>query len=132
MSYEKLSDAEIDVGVAEKVMGWTRKPRKGQLFPSSDSQDEYHWQWAPPGKDPETHWQKLPDYSTDIAAAFEVVEKMRDLGCDVDIYALVDGVKKVNAVEISKDGSSEIIGSSGTVSIPRAICEAALSALDSK
>lgn len=59
---------EIDCHVAEQVMGWKIKGK--------DS--DWRWWGIPPGwTGPET--VEIPHYSSDIAAAWKVVERMRDL-----------------------------------------------------
>lgn len=73
---------ELDALVAEKVMGWKR--RQCSVFTDiqwlmsldTDGQDvlgvTYRSDAAP------IYWQGLPDYSTSIAAAWEVVEKVTE------------------------------------------------------
>jgi len=56
---------ELDALVAEKVMGWIKRPKgagTAHLWISSDKQA--------------FHESELPAYSTDIAAAWQVVEKL--------------------------------------------------------
>jgi hypothetical protein len=64
---------ELDRLIAEKVMGWS--PVKGD--PSSfENPSEFQDEWM------SRHagvWQWLPAYSTDIAAAWEVVEKLKTI-----------------------------------------------------
>lgn len=69
MTNEELR--KLDADLAEKVMGWKRD--KGFLLPPDDHQATInHWaaEWDEEGR---PHW--LPFYSTDISAAWEVVEK---------------------------------------------------------
>lgn len=58
----------LDELIAERVMGWTR--RDGPVF-------SHESRWQAPGV---KGWDWLPEYSTDIAAAWQVVEKLR-AGC---------------------------------------------------
>ncbi len=59
---------EIDVQVAEKIMGWRIKGK--------DS--DWRWWGVPPGwTEPQS--VEIPRYSSDIAAAWKVVRRMRDL-----------------------------------------------------
>ena len=68
MSTEMEAGRELDALVAEKVMGWTRDDRGA---------------WVPPGCRPlrNGYYTERPGcYSTDIAAAWRVVEAMRVAG----------------------------------------------------
>lgn len=56
---------ELDALVAERVMGWTKT-----------IVDNYPWQILPPDAT-ELKAKSCPHYSTDIAAAWQVVEKLR-------------------------------------------------------
>jgi hypothetical protein len=59
---------EIDVQVASKIMGWRIKGK--------DS--DWRWWGVPPGwTEPES--VEIPCYSSDIAATWKVVERMRDI-----------------------------------------------------
>lgn len=64
---------ELDALVAEKVMGWAKTNLKDwdQAF-----KDEFGFLWAEPGHGYFKGFHTLPHYSTDIKAAWEVVEKM--------------------------------------------------------
>ena len=66
-------ERNLDVLVAEKVMGWKN------ISP--------HYSKTPWGTDPKhgMNWCQLPSYSTYIVAAWEVVEKMASLDWDVNI-----------------------------------------------
>ena len=60
---------ELDALVAEKVMGWTRGLRYGNG----------NGEWIEPGRENDAHkrtWDTTPCFSTDIAAAWQVVERM--------------------------------------------------------
>ena len=73
---QNRADRELDALVAEKVMGWRReqywfdnKPMIGLIGPEGVRYvDEY------------------PQYSTDIAAAWEVVDEMRKFGQNFSLY----------------------------------------------
>jgi len=58
---------EMDALVAERVMGWTL----GRRYANGNGE----WQGHPHGGT--LTWDQTPRYSTDIRAAWEVVEKMR-------------------------------------------------------
>ena len=71
-----MTDRELDALVAEKVMGWKpyskRKQREaGATWTHPDGYNAGYGSW--------------PEYSTDIAAAWLVVEKMRQKGYSVRI-----------------------------------------------
>ena len=110
----------LDALVAEGVMGWS-PPRKP---------DKYTWQ-APSG------WrggvEQIPAYSTSIAAAWEVVEKLLSKGWELD-----EGIKKMARLE---DGGFVVEFNSSSLNpgksrgprafaptAPHAICLAALMA----
>ncbi len=60
----------LDAEVAEQVMGWTR----GRSYGNGNGA------WLIPGKENDKYplgWNQTPRFSSDIAAAWQVVEKMR-------------------------------------------------------
>jgi hypothetical protein len=61
-----MTDRELDALVAEEVFGWQRPPPEDQDFTVIPMTYE---QWST---------LALPHYSTDIAAAWEVVEKLSE------------------------------------------------------
>lgn len=103
-----MTDRELDALVAEKVMGW----HKGAELSSAwfDSRHNFvHWkEWCP---------------TVDIKAAWEVVEKMREEGTDVDIYW--SGNEWIVTLGENPGGSPD--GATSDTA-PRAICLAALRA----
>lgn len=65
---------ELDALVAEKVMGWTMFSY--QMLGSGGAGE---FRWIPPGRrDHVSNIAPVPRYSTDIAAAWEVVEKVTE------------------------------------------------------
>lgn len=81
MRWSEMTERDRDALVAEKVMGWTRH------YPSIAWEGCDHW-WVRPGEtDPHRGIGKLPDYTTDIAAAWRVMERMRGLG----FYVILEG-----------------------------------------
>lgn len=63
---------ELDALVAEKVMGWEPGPGGIHLFPPKDEPNRKRFtRW-----NGEARVTEIPHYSTDIAAAWEVVEKL--------------------------------------------------------
>jgi hypothetical protein len=103
---------ELDIEVAEKVMGWTMN-------------GEY-------GKPPDPAWNPVhivlaPCYSTDISAAFQVMEKMREKGFGVWINN-----HRLNNWEVcftKLELRSKYVCAK---TLPETICLAAIAALKSK
>src|SRR5690606_19328389 len=65
-----LEDRELDAAVAERVMGWLGRPKRFAGTPIM---------LAPVGEGKFTP-TPVPAYSADIAAAWQVVERMREMG----------------------------------------------------
>ena len=105
----------LDALVAEKVMGW-------EWFRFIRHEDSYIGEFGPAqGDEPiaENYGEHPPLYSTSIAAAWEVVEKLRDTQFTLERDALV-----------SAGGWSCMMGGFGEGSTaPLAICRAALKAV---
>jgi len=123
------SEREIDALVAEKVMGWTLeryedgRPAKTPAD-YADAANNDGWSWhGQPGDSEAYTWKP----STDIAAAWQVVEKMRAEGWSVQLRSNVyDPFWDCDAV---RGYASTGIKHSGTAIEPaRAICLAALRA----
>lgn len=68
---------QLDALIAEHVMGWT----KISLEKTISGEEKIY------GKPPDQQGMDLviPEYSTDIAAAWEVVEKLRSMGKDIEL-----------------------------------------------
>jgi hypothetical protein len=121
----EVSDRELDALVAEKVMGWRWL-----------KDDERPGRWlqygTSPGRSPATGseqvvWgmmNRLPLYSTSIADAWQVVEKMRAMGKEAELFWTDQGCEVFFARE-----SSIHEGYGFTTTMPRAICRAALKAV---
>lgn len=114
----EFSDRELDAQIAEKVMGWLPIPdgmqhgRPQQVFRD------------PQGGDRTLDCGCVEDFnpSTDISAAMEVVEKMRELEYFPKLWAA-----QMWNVEFWTD--EKFIASANEDSLPRAICQAALAAV---
>lgn len=118
------TDIDIDALVAERVMGWTRSTRPG----------DYPWK-LPNGK------QSIitPDYSTDIAAAWQVVEKLAERGIALNIGPYWGHPPKHEGWHVELDIALDTLPDLDTIPIgdrytvaptaPLAICRAALKAL---
>ena len=74
MSDEIEAGRELDAQVAEKVMGWRHVRETG---PPDDLYGQE------PGRSGTVYI--VPHYSTDIGAAWAVVERLRDIDCDLTI-----------------------------------------------
>jgi hypothetical protein len=129
---QELSDRELDALVAEKVMGFDVRIASeyesvfmccamgncGKRDYLSEG-DRYVYKEMP---DHQPEWL-LPHYSTDISAAMEVVEKMREREFLPCLWAA-----QMWIVEFW-EGEKLVSGDSGD-SLPRAICLAALKAIN--
>lgn len=115
---------ELDALIAEKVMGWTWD-EKSAWSPSGSK-----WSRKVPGKVILDEWGWLLHYSTDICAAWEVVEKMSQIGFKFVISNSVIGGLESSEKPwcfFGKQGERviDIVGHT----IPHAICLAALKAV---
>jgi hypothetical protein len=110
-----MSNREIDVSVAEKVMGWTVNRADGR-----------HWHTIAAHVGAEN--PGLLVGLDCIEDAWKVVEKMSRKGYTVDVRACFDGYA-VNMVphDLSGDGMTRIV-QVGDDTAPMAICIAALKA----
>ena len=123
-----MSNRELDLLVAEKVMGaaWKRVHDEGPLrrvLCSPISMWKNYPEWDGKEELPSCEAGVAMPYSSDIAAAFLVVEKMREK-YDVRFFASENDVSKDWHVLIN---SFERYGPS----LPQCICEAALAAIAS-
>ena len=106
---------ELDARVAEKVMGWKTNWLK------TDWWEEIN---------PNTHHHKglVKDFkpSTDISAAWEVVEKMFERGgCEIGCYGSKSGGKWFEVIVITMNGEVKVTAHTAH----EAICKAALLAV---
>ena len=131
---------ELDALVAEKVMDWEVDgavvgiPQVKVHFPGFDTPSH----WPPPMTD-QGH-RHCHRFSTDIAAAWEVVEKLISLGAAVSLFSheVLPGYAGTVlgdvlwSVEVVPDGNKPrpiTTSSSEAVTAPHAICLAALATL---
>lgn len=115
MSEPEITGRELNVLVAEKVLGWTRGPRWGNG----------NGQWFIDGKEGPT-WDTMPRFSKDIRAAIEVEDRIAtlDLGAE---YA--DALKDVvTASWKDRDISPGLFGLIHAT--PRERCLAALKTIE--
>ena len=95
---------ELDESVAVTVMGWHQGDGA----------------WIPLG------WESdlpLPEYSTSISAAFEVIERMRELGYTVEILSAVGWW-----IQLKNSNPIDTVSASGP-DLPDCIARAALAAI---
>jgi hypothetical protein len=121
MNYEELSDRQLDALTAEKVIGWKQVRIEGQLLIGE------------PPHSPVGGFAgfALPSFTTDANDRDQVVEKMRELGwkCEINIYAVPNCAYEVR---FSKSDSALLIGLINAETQGRAVCIAALKALEAK
>jgi hypothetical protein len=122
---------ELDALVAERIFEWQRipwkhNPEQGILLPPGAEHE---------ANDPHVRWwgrsliERVPFYSTDIAAAFEVVEKMHyeEFGCEIWMPN-TDGLRYRYQAKFYPDAGRAFVGEGDTA--PLAICRAALRAME--
>lgn len=137
---EGLSGRDLDAAVAERVMDWrwwrTKAPsgkvRRGLMQPDITLSER--WELADGSEDEfEGDNSFMPRYSSDIAAAMEVVTKMalppHDLYVTMEVYQNEQRFSFRCRFDDADD--SDPVGSSGGDSLAEAICRAALAAIDS-
>lgn len=115
-----MTDRERNMMIAEKIFGWVRGPRWGNG----------NGGWTIDGKSYNEHhisWNNTPRYSTDISAAMQVVEKMRERNYLVGIGNSFGDPQGQWEVVFFAEGVTP--DRADNISLPRAICEAALAAI---
>jgi len=121
---------ELDAAIAEHVLGyiWLHNKRYGMLRPSDEADLIVEDGRSNYGKHPEGHWIGPDDkYSTDIAAAWLVVEAMEQMGGFFKLENGAGGNAKGWRAELLYRGSFYDPHLCPTA--PLAICRAALLAL---
>ena len=121
---ETLSDRELDALVAEKVMGWTDIWTDGDYFMAYPPHEQRIMQKMGVGY---AERYPIPNYSSEISAAWEVVEKMRQEGLTVTITTPPTGWKNWD-VRGWDDNNNDNRFIARADTAPRAICIAALHA----
>lgn len=135
-----VAGRELDALVAEKVMGWVwataglgvpEDRRRAWLKPTLSSID-IEWRGEIKAKHrgvAAAEFGDVPHYSTSIADAWTVVEKLNNNIGDVHLYATRDGF----SVHIHEDGTEDVWRASVDPrdgGMPLAICRAALCAVE--
>ena len=131
---ERVAGRELDAEIAEKVMGYSvhlvghTVPAIHQCAsaPSLDKQEV----WLSAGGHRFCKWcGDMPMFSEDIAAAWQVVEKMeaQDLTVEYRTHGTRGGMKRV--VIADRANAGRIYGSAEAPTAPLTICLAALAAV---
>lgn len=110
---------ELDALIAEKVMG--RDDNKGVCAPRRGTLDDTYGRVLPDG-----YRERTPHYSTDIAAAWQVVEKMMRDGWAWKAYGATTGVTGIGFTKCPSGVPSVYYKGDA---LAHAICRAALAAL---
>lgn len=109
---------ELDALVAEKVMGHKVKWGRSRFYPLD---------YDTPFFDEQPLKRSIPNYSTDIAAAWEVVEKLKEQTApERDIEIGCYSFYRVSIVDAATEAEIAVMEND---SAPLAICLAALKAL---
>lgn len=112
------SGRELDALIAEKVMGW---------IVAHSSEGFYRWKPKPDNPNSYSEWQEgLPHYSTNIADAWHVVEKLKEYGNVVEVKCFRSGSVDV---QVRGGNINDIRGAGNADTAPLAICLAALKAV---
>lgn len=124
MSIAEMADHELDAAVAREVMGWTDPLHIHEECEARHGRATRYWLVGQPSLCSLCKGRQLPRFSTDIAAAFEVVEAMNRF------WTLIKGPRKSRPGWIAEfwKGGDIWRGRAVHASLPRAICEAALDA----
>lgn len=101
---------ELDALVAERVMGWTRVRNEPAVYPTKSEHSSGQVIIAPrgwmnpdgdvlhgqrPGTEPDDNYAiaDIPHYSTRIGAAWQVLEKMREMGWQITLHCAESPVR---------------------------------------
>lgn len=110
----QLEGRALDAAVAEKVMGLKLDYEFADFLGGAPT--------VPALRDQYDEWGELPHYSTDILAAWEVVESLRQRGVFVDVYTSSVGFQAI--AQRRKGGN--VIAPQPSETAPLAICRAVL------
>lgn len=118
---------DLDALIAEKAMGWTKRVSADHTQSSIRAFRSFGVIYAWRDKNRREMGLDVPLYSTDIAAAWEVVEHLRSQGIAVTISTMGPRVNTSAHITYADGRRSERLhwGNSG----PHAICLAALEAV---
>jgi len=141
-----MTDREMDALVAEKIMGWVWlrhivRPSSGQgyewmrsLFIPDHKVEPFEEGTGELGNVP-SHGEEpvaimnAPHYSTDLNAAWQVVEKMQTLSWTFTVSGLRAHIWKAEFMKRTGNVMQDLLSSDSADTAPRAICLAALHAV---
>lgn len=134
----------MDAMIAEKVMGWRRikselNDQQFLVVPPTGNPHPKEWWWG------KSVYSLVPKYSTDIAAAWEVLQKFNSDGLVVVVgskrirrtregpqellwYALIGMAKPIDEFDMN----ANILGEVEAPTAPLAICRTALRAIEAR
>ena len=135
MTESMKAGPELDKLVAEKVMGWVlTQDGPGEGAWEDDYSADYG-RWMPsdsPGAGPHA-WETVPSYSTNIAAAWEVVEKVSELSDGhFTLMKFTTHYRAGFQTPVPYDSDDRFEHWSVADTAPLAICRAALAAVEKK
>jgi hypothetical protein len=123
-----MTDRELDYAVARRVMGWTLynyetdEPATAEQWDKAQSNDGWSWDFREGDREA---YEWCP--STDIACAWEVVKRIRDVKKQsVLIEESLNPIESICSVGIHHRGQWIEVCRAVAENAPRAICEAAL------
>lgn len=123
MKYEELSNDELDAEIAMKLFEWQEFPYLASDCMPFIKRGHLNHAYCPPGDVHANTVRAVPKYSSDLLAAFEVVDKLKSHDVCVSLYC------RLNAWEVTADDYEKRSGFTEHESLPRAICVAALQAM---
>lgn len=118
---ELTAGRELDALIAEKVMGWKL---------DYEFADSIGAPTVPALRDQYDEWGMLPEFSTDISAAWQVVKRLADSGFNVTISRVLDWRDKYECYLVKENWRDDERICKGADTAPLAICLAALKAVE--
>lgn len=121
MIENEQASRRLDAWVAEYVMGWTDvKAMRAAGAPMIH-------RGYPPGMKRRTDWQDVPDYSRDIAAAWEVVDRVASALFEIEIQPSPEEYLRGMAEGKPAQMVRVIVGRTTCIGpLPLAVCKASL------
>jgi hypothetical protein len=126
---KKLSGRELDVAVAERAMAHMAHADNGEGFCENCGEEMLEWKqmrYRQQGGIEPVETRCVPEYSESIAAAMQVVERMRERDLMPRLWAA-----QLWNVEFWQVDLDVCEGSHSSELLPEAICRAALAAVES-
>ena len=137
---------ELDALIVEKVMGWAwfrhtciaggkRYWARSLFIPDHNVEPfdgGYGIENVPAVGDETVAIMNAPNYSTDIAAAWQVVEKMRERGWHFLLMVSHESGMAIASFYLGPHDRSDLSATEEWQNAPRAICRAALKAMEAR